>query len=420
MTSSLKLSDIYQTLPPHAEDAPAIQTQRIRAFQEFLKQGFPTSKSEAWKYVQLAPLLETSFALESSPSSVARPLSALHQTQASIRLVFENGRFSAEKSTSLPIGSVFSSADSAALVQWQHEFEFWKDDSNPFVDLNTADFKDGVFITFPAGSQTQVQISLLNSAQTPMLQSMRFFFYLEKGATADVVMISDSLVASASFENVVVSMKMESESVLNWVSVKTHTPGIRFHHLQSHQEAGSRFRSTQVNLGGALIRDSGLIIHQGEGADCQLKGLGLLDQKSQAHTHLEIQHRVPACTTSQLFKTILMDESVAEFTGLVWVFPKAHQTNSNQLNKTLILSPSARAFSRPQLKIDADDVSCTHGATIGQLSEEALFYLKSRGFSEAKAKALLTTGFVTELLQELPCEWFSDALQQEVISHLHR
>jgi Fe-S cluster assembly scaffold protein SufB len=203
--------------------------------------------------------------------------------------------------------------------------------------------------------------------------------------------------------------------------INTNAQQVVFTLTRPELQAQATFNQVNCLANGALLRSEVQAKLLGEQAHCELAGLSLLTERSRAHQHIRLEHVAPNCTSAQTFKTVVQDEAQAEFDGTIWVHPQAQQTNAQQLSQNLLLSPKAKAFARPWLKIDADDVKCSHGATVGQLDPVQLFYLQSRGLGFEASKCLLTVAFAQDLLNkvaDLPLRQQMElALQQQLGHH---
>jgi len=376
--------------------------------------GFPVKDSETWKQVNLAPLVAQENSLVKEPSG--RPARSqaekyfLEEPQA-VRLVFWNGKFSKELSNipRLPKGVIAENLGDALQshpeLLRRYLAKGIEKEGDGFAALNAANFQDGVLIYLPEGVRLASPIQVLwLVAGDPAEKAANFYprllAILEKRAGAELVIQSVGLGNAPYLTNAVAEFYLAEGAFLN--TVKFWEESVESSHLDRTSvslEKGSRLELQSFVESGRMVRSEVTVDLNGERAFASLKGLSVLSGKSEVHQVAVVNHRVPQCESRQLFKNILADEARSEFNSLVYVAKDAQKSDSSQLNKNLLLSDTARAFARPQLRIYADDVKCNHGATVGRLETDELFYLRSRGISTAQARTMITYGFVKELIQ---------------------
>jgi Fe-S cluster assembly protein SufD len=241
----------------------------------------------------------------------------------------------------------------------------------------------------------------------------------ESGAQADLFLQSAGDSGHDYLSNTVVELIARPNARLGYTALQSEgVHGFGFMATQAFLAENSQVDLTTVTLAGKPVRHAVSVFLQGEEAACRLNGLNVLSNTARAYAHTEIHHQVPRCRSEQVYKNILDGDAQAEFDGIIQVYPHAQQTDARQLNKNLLLSNDAVAYTRPQLKIDADDVKCAHGATVGQLEPEELFYLQSRGLSAEVAQCLLTFGFAEDLIQNIGQAPVRAYLEQRVLEAL--
>ena len=353
-----------------------LQQARKAAFERFKEKGFPTRQMEAWKYMNLKTVLETPFAA------------------------------SAERQGYQVVGG-----DSPVFVRKIEEaqgfFGFAMDEeTNPFVDINTFSFSSGVFLHIPKDMSLEdpvrLQFKAEGNAAAPPVSYPRLLIVAEPGAKATVILEHQDLSDAPYFLNAVVEVIAGRNSHVKLINIQNEDKGAyQIVTTRVRQMEGSHFESVSFTSGGVATRDEVFTQFEGPNADCSVMGLSLLDGASQAFHHATVFHKVPSCTSRQVYKNILAGTSQAEFNSLVHVYRGANGSDSQQLDRNLLLSNAARAYSRPQLKIDADDVKANHGAATGQLEQNELFYLRSRGLDKNFARYLLTFGFAREILNAI-------------------
>jgi Fe-S cluster assembly protein SufD len=294
---------------------------------------------------------------------------------------------------------------------------------NAFTALNTALVESGAFIHVPKGVNASTPIHLLflmDENEAPTVSFPRLLVVAEEGSSATVIESYASAGESSYFTNAVVEIKLADTARLNYYKVQRENAKA-FHIATTNAELGrnSSFNSTTITLGAGLSRHNINVALNHEGAECWVDGLYIVGEGQHTDTHSLIDHRQPHCTSHQLYKGILDGKSRAVFNGKVFVRRDAQQTDALQTNRNLLLSPDARVDTKPQLEIFADDVKCAHGATVGQLEEEELFYLESRGLHTDLARNLLTYGFAEEVIEKIKIESIKAELDELVLNRLH-
>lgn len=403
--------------------------QREAGVESFRAQGLPTRRWESWKYTHVARLAETRFGLADGPELHGADLEKLAEL-ADIcpqRIVFVNGQFSAELSCldQLPAGVQLSSL--AAELQSPSEpvrrylgriagFE-----GRPFVALNSAFLADGAILRVAAGTQLDQPLGLVflaDSGEQPLLSQPRNLLLVEAGAKAQVV---ECYLGGpqASFTNAVTEVVLAANASLEHVKLQEEGPqAVHLAEMQVDLGRDSRLRAHSFAFGGALVRNAVLAQMNDTGAHCLLNGLYLARDRQHIDNHTAIEHRKPHCTSRQDYKGILDDQGVAVFDGKVLVRRDAQKTFAEQSNKNLLLSQQALVHTKPELQILADDVKCHHGATVGQLDPDALFYLRARGLPEAEARSLLTYAFASDLVAQTAMPALRERLEAHVLERL--
>jgi Fe-S cluster assembly protein SufD len=390
---------------------------RGAAWQWLSEQGFPATKDEAWKYTRVAPIL----ALPVRPAEPGiRRLSAasverLAGDLGGPRLVFVNGYFAAELSAlgGLPKGTRLSNlapllrvddgADSSALeTLFAHGF---RAQPQAFTALNTALAEDGAFIQIPAHTTVEAPIHLVFIADadpdvTPLLVQPRVLLLMGAGSRATLVESHVGGAGEVYLSNAVTELVLEAGAQLEHYQLQNQsTAAFHVALLSVRQAEGSRLAAHCSALGGRLARQEVRVLLEGPGAQVDLNGLYLPWGEQHLDNQTCIEHLAPGCTSRELYKGVIDGGGHGVFDGRIIVRPGAIKTDASQTNKNLLLSESAQVNSQPRLEIFADDVKCAHGAAVGQLDEQAIFYLRSRGIPLAEARALLTHAFVSEMLE---------------------
>lgn len=402
---------------PATEKEPAwLKSLRKSAYQRYMAHGLPTRRQEAWRFTDLSRLTDTAFTPFSEDArnavDTARLQALLAPEAKGTRLVFINGVLSEQYSSLNAVESGLVVMDlPTALSRHENNVktvlnEPSLSEGNPFVHLNTALFSQGACIIVPANTvvSSPVQLMFLTNSDAPGTTHPKTLILVENNAHISVVATYATLIDTPTpyFNNAVTHIRVAEGAQLEYTHIQAEDDDA--FHLASTEavlQAKSRLNMTTVAMGSHLSRHELQVRIEGSGADCQLNGLSILNGTFQAHHHVQVDHAAPGSTSGQLFKGILDGAAKSEFDGTICIRKNAAQTDASQLNRNLILSDDAKVFTRPQLRIDNDDVKCSHGATVGQLDEAQLFYLASRGLSPQTARAVLTYGFAEEVIDRI-------------------
>jgi Fe-S cluster assembly protein SufD len=407
---------------------------REDAMERFEQLGFPTTFDEEWKYTSLAAISKRQFEPVAELKNAMvdeRALEPFAYPEAkAAQLVFINGVYSRELSSleSLPRGVVAENlADAlggehseivrAKLARHADYHE------SALVALNTAFVSEGAFLLIPKGMRVETPIHLLFLSvpqASPAVSFPRVLIVAEAQAEATLIESYVSVEEGAYWTNAVVEVLVEDGARVEHYKIQRESQQA-FHTATTQVELGaaSSFDATTITLGGELSRHDINVHLRARGAECRVDGLYMVSTGQHTDTHSLIEHAEPHCTSRQLYKGILDGKSRAVFNGKVFVREGALQTDAQQTNRNLLLSNEARVDTKPQLEIFADDVKCAHGATVGQLEEEELFYLISRGLRPELAQNLLTYGFAEEVINKIRVESIKAQLDEAVLNRLH-
>lgn len=391
---------------------PWLQQARARAFERFAELGFPTLRDEDWKYTSVATLAKRAFKFApASLNGVGADQVGELALAASHLLVFINGRHSAglTRLGRLPRGAEVGSL--AAVVGDRPdriEALLTRDAESPvngFTALNTAFWADGAYIDLAAGCALDEPIHLLFITTDADL-AVQPRNIIRAGAAARVEVIEHYVGANDAgyFTNAVTQIEAGVGATV--IHTKLQQEGLRGHHIadiRAEQRQGSRFTSQSFALGGLLSRNDIATRLDAPGCETTLIGLYLAGGRQHMDHHTRIDHLQPNGTSREFYKGVLDGASRAVFNGRVIVHANAQKTDAQQSNRNLLLSDDAEVDTKPQLEIYADDVKCSHGATVGQLDAEQIYYLRSRGVDDASARALLTYAFAADLATRVSC-----------------
>lgn len=408
---------------------------RKAALGRFAELGFPTPREDAWKYTRVAPIADVPFRLPRLSTLVgqvdglAKHAHHVLDDRFRIRLVFVNGRYAPglSRSSALPKGLAVESLSVALNLRARpvlHIGRLASFQAHAFTALNTAFFREGGFVHLPAGAALDEPIHLVFVSVAegePTMSTPRILVIAEPGSRATVIEHHVGVGDGVTFTNAVTEIVAGEGSVVEHVKLQEQSPS-SFHvgALHVEQARDSRFTSRSFSLGGALVRGETHVVLVGEGTHCVLDGLTLASDAQHMDQITTVDHAQPRGTSRQLYKSLLGGKAHGVFNGKIIVRPDAQKTDASQINKNLLLSEDAAADTRPQLEIFADDVKCAHGAAVGQLDRESLFYLRSRGIPEAEAKSLLAWAFAGEMVERISHEAIRDRVRERVMSRLKR
>lgn len=395
---------------------------RKQALRWVADHGFPTRKHEDWRYVDLRPLLELQFTAQAGGLDEQGLAAVLGPGLGGPRLVLVNGCFAPELS-SLPdtpgvrIGSAADAVDVRRI--WAPEGGGWRDG---FDALNTALAVDGAFVEVAEGVSLDVPIEIVYLADAmaaPVMSNCRSLVQAGPGSRVTVVESYVGAGDGTSFSNAKTRVMLDESA--EFEHYRLQAEGDNAYHLSSlsvRPGRASRFASHLLATGSRLGRHELLVQMTEEGAGVDLDGLYLTTDDQCHDNPVRVEHVAPNCASTQVYRGIVDGAGHGIFNGHVIVHPGADGTDAHQVNKNLLLSDHAEVDTRPRLEIFADDVACTHGAAVGQLDPDALFYLRSRGISEPDAKALLVAGFAEEILARFRPGQLRDRARALVASRL--
>ena len=441
MSEAIKTENEYQAAfrvlqASHSARPAWLERLRESAMNRFAELGFPTVAEEEWKYTNVAPIARLNFApvalSEGSSSCDQQELEPFTYPEAEqSRLVFVNGVLRSELSslTALPADVVaVSFADALSNERFSEVVREYlgrivDHGDNGFTALNTAFLDHGVFVFIQRGARLESPLHLLFLTDagrgTPAIFP-RVLLVAEENSSATIIESYVAVDGGSYFTNAVIEVVLKGGARLNHYRVQNEGAE-SFHVTTTRADLGrnSTFDSTNITLGAQLSRHDLSVIMNDEGAECWVDGLYIVEDGQHADTHSVIDHKRPRCTSHQLYKGILNGKSRAVFNGKVFVRHGAAGTDAQQTNKNLLLSNEAHVDTKPQLEIFADDVKCAHGAAIGQLDEDELFYLESRGIHSELARNLLTYGFAEEVISKIKVNSIKAQLDETVLNRLH-
>lgn len=404
-----------------SQNGKSLQTWQREQLQAFLLTGFPNAKIENWKYTDVTPIASQTFSLvgESVDCNIANFIMRDFH-----RIVFINGHFAPTLSNLTGLPDEVQLTSLKTVLKKNRKQLLWEmpKHQTPFSLLNDSLFQDGMFLCVPKNCQLEKPIHLLYvmkpNCSFTMTQTRHLIFL---GKNSNTVLLEEyhGIHPITYFNNIVTQINVGSSANLVFYKLQEEND-YSFHiaNTRIYQARNSQVTTCHISLGGILGREDLNYALEGHNASCQL--LGFYHSKDGQHidNHTRIDHSIDGCTSQQIYKGIISGKSRAVFNGKIFVHPKAKKTIAHQINKNLVFSNEAEINTKPELEIYNDDVKCTHGATVGQLNEESLFYLRSRGINRATAEQMLSCGFAGEIIEKLPHKSIAERMYQRIIKHL--
>jgi Fe-S cluster assembly protein SufD len=391
-----------------------VQSIRKNAYKEFEKHGFPTKKLEAWRNTDLSKILDRDYSFYLEPEINEIDLEKVFQCEipdfdTHIISLYNGWYISREDQlTTLPNGTIVGSF-AAAMKAYpelilKHFNQYADSSKNGFSALNTALAQDGIFIYVPDNTEAYKTIQMVNilDREENIFVQNRNLVIVGKNSKLSFVHCDDSHNHHASFSNTITEVFVDEGAQVDHYKLQNlNNKTTLINSTYFHQKANSVVNSFAITLNGGIIRNDTHVKLAESGADSNIYGLYLVDNDQHVDNQVFVDHAVPDCTSNELFKGILDDHASAVFNGHVLVRKDAQRTNAFQTNRNILLTDKAQVNSKPFLEIYADDVKCSHGATVGQLDDDALFYIKSRGISDYNAKLLLMYAFAAEIVNKI-------------------
>jgi len=389
---------------------------RKDALSNFSKLKFPSLKDEEWKYTSVAPLLKYNFIPSYEKKNISKEIikSLLFGEMEHSLVVFINGRFSNEHSNllNLPdgviVGSIAEEIKKNNEILLKHFGKYADHRNQIFTALSTAYTEDGAFVYVPDGKIVQEPIHIIfitDAGKEKVLTQPRNLFVAGKNSQVTIIEHYVGNKSEIYFTNAVTEIVADENSVLDHIKLQQESKNA-FHiaRMEVDQERNSNFSSHLISTGADLTRNDFNARFNDEGGECTLNGLYIIDGTQLFDAHTLMDHAKPHCNSHEHYKGILDEQSRGVFNGKVIVRQDAQKTNAFQENNNILLSDQALVNTKPQLEIFADDVKCSHGATIGQMDDEAKFYLKSRGIGEEASKGILLHAFASDVVTSIKIE----------------
>ena len=426
-------ADAFEAVRRTAPAPDAVIELRRRAFERFTALGMPTTRLEAWRFTNVAPIANTTFALAAPAEREAARADAAPHALPGAGLTFINGRHVAPASdvAGLPAGvEVVSLADALAsdagdtrAAVEAHLASGAGIENEAFTALNTALLHDGAVVRVPANTVVEQPIQLLfvtspPAGGEPVMTHPRVLIVVGENAQVSVVESYGGGESPYLTNTVTEVIAGPSAVVDHYKLVRESLAGYHIGSMHVRLGRAANFSSHAVTLGGAIVRNDAQALLDGEGVECTLNGLYLANGRRLVDNHTTIRHAKPHCSSHELYKGILDGQARAVFNGKIIVAIDAQKTDAKQTNKALLLSEDAQINTKPELEIFADDVKCTHGATVGQLDKDALFYLRARGLGLEQARSVLIHAFAADLLNHIAIAPIREQLEDLLLAQL--
>ena len=404
-----------------AHPADALADQRKSAFARFETLGFPTRREEAWRFTNLRPLQQ---AYLPGTATASKPdIAAYAFDGESYRLVFVNGRFAPDLSHTGALPKGVRLDNTAKLLPGHQDLaQSLLDDTDTaggqgFAALTAALFADGYVLVLEDGVTLDHPVEIVHWGDAPD-QSFHLRNLIKLGTGSRATILETYIGEGRYWTNAVTLVDVAAAASLRHVKLQDEaTTAIHFGQVRGTLDRAARYDGFVLTLGSELSRHDSFIRYAGENAECGLFGAYLLRGAQEATNMTVVDHATPHCTTHEVFKGVVDERAHGVFLGKITVREDAQKTNANQLNKNLLLSARATVDTKPELEIFADDVKCSHGATVGDLDEDAMFYLEARGISPDEARRMLIEAFAADAIDRLEGE---PALRAHLAAHVQR
>jgi len=440
MTIPASDTDHTLQLADHFREAESIFTQhspallnkhREKALSDFIRQGIPGRKNENYKYTNLQPSFAHDLAWHHRGEGLEFRLTDVFKCDVpqmdSHLMVLLNGRFLSfnPKPEEMPAEWMAGGLEQMAWENPAALEPFYGNladtGGDPLVALNTLFSADGYVLRIPSGFKQQHPVQIINILKTPASSfiTQRNLVIVEPGAEASLIVCDHTLNLNQYFSNSVTEVFVGEGSSVEFYSVQNqHNLTTSVHSAFFHLGRDAKMNAQTITLHGGLVRNNLTVVLDGENSEANLYGMSFMDKKQHVDNFILVEHNKPHCRSNQHFKNVLDDESSGAFSGRIHVKRDAQKTSAYQRNNNLLLTDKAQMKTKPQLIIEADDVKCSHGATVGQINEEALFYLRTRGIEENQARLMLMNAFSYEVVRQITVEPLRDRISELVDKRL--
>jgi Fe-S cluster assembly protein SufD len=419
--------DIFPAFETQAagHDVPWVRKLRADAFARFCETGFPTTHDEDWRFTNVSAIARTPFRLAPIEQASKSELETSTFDGRGAQLFFVNGHFSPELSSiprELEVSSLRQQLAKNSQDLRPHFGRYLDIQRDPFCALNTAFAEDGAYVHIRRGVAVAEPIHLVfmsTATKQPTMSHPRNLLVFEDESEATVVEEYVSLGGGPVLCNSATELIAgENSTISHYMIEREHLEAFNVSTLRIQQGRSANVSSHSVLLGGGLVRNNVHPVLAGEGCECLINGLFVGHGRQHLDNYMHVEHASPHCSSRQFYNGILDGHAHGVFHGRIVVHKDAQKTDAKQTNRNLLLSDDAQIDTKPQLEIYADDVKCTHGATIGQIEETALFYLQSRGIDEASARRLLLLAFASECVERMKAGAARNRVEQLIHEYL--
>ncbi|MBP1668005.1 MAG: Fe-S cluster assembly protein SufD [Bacteroidetes bacterium] len=390
-----------------------LNSQRAKALDDFMRLGIPSTKNEAYRYTRVEDYLKGNYDAEFTNDPFKVDLREIFkcdipELDTHVVLVLNGFYYTDNNPAGLPDGIIVCGLNEASVkypdIFRQHYGKYAGTETDGLVALNTLFANDGVFVYVPDGMSLERPLQIINLSFS--LRNLRItrrnLFVTGDNSSCSIVLCDHTLCAHSYITNSLTEIYAGRNARVDFSRMQNENSlSSQITHAFIHQEESSKVTSNTISLHGGLIRNNFFVRLNGTGCESNLYGLFLGDDNQHIANFTLIHHAMPQCTSNQLFKGILDDNATGSFNGKIYVSRDAQKTLAYQKNNNILLSPAARMNTKPHLEIYADDVKCSHGATVGRLDTEAMFYLRSRGIGEKEARQLLMYAFADEIISKI-------------------
>lgn len=423
-----KYLEVFEQINNRAADVQPRWLKSVRqdAFARFSETGFPTTHDEDWRFTNVTAVASAPFELAGRDMVSKEQLKPFGASEFACCLIFVNGLFSGQLSTLPPLPKAVTVGSLAAQIENDpaslelHLGRYLNTQRDAFAALNTALIEDGVYIHVPRGIVVETPIYVLYltvPGTTPTMNHPRNLIVAEESSHVTIVEDYVSLGEGITFSNTATELVAgDNANVSHYMIVREGDQAYNFSTLRIQQGRHANVTTHSLLLSGALVRNNVHPVLAGEGSECLINGLFMANGRQHMDNYMLVEHASPHCDSRQFYNGILNGHSHGVFHGRIIVHKDAQKTDAKQTNRNLLLSDDAQIDTKPQLEIYADDVKCTHGATIGQVDENALFYLRSRGLDEAAARHVLLLAFANECLDRMNSPQVREHLEKLVVA----
>ena len=429
MSSEKQYIDLFETQRQaiDSHSAQVLNAVRDEAFEDFKRQGFPSRKVERYKYTYMDKLFAPDYGLNINRIEIpVNPYNVFScdvpNLSTSLYFVVNDTFYKkALPKAGLPEGVEVMSLKEAAEQQPEVIAKYYgkiaKSGEDAVTALNTMLAQDGLFIHVPKNVRVERAIQVVNilRSDVDLMVNRRVLIVMDEGAEAKLLFCDDSADDRNFLGTQVIEAYVgENASLDLYCLEETHDKNTRVSNVYISQEANSRVNHNVLTLQNGITRNKLDLVFKGEGAECWCNGCVIADKSQHVDNNTLIDHQVPHCNSHELYKYVLDDKATGAFAGRVLVRHGAQKTESDERNQNLVMTKQARMYTQPMLEIYADDVKCSHGSTVGQLNDAALFYMQQRGIDEHEAKLLLEFAFIDEVVDQIKLEPLRDRLHQLV------